>query len=341
MWGDSHIAAGFITDELTKFIEAKGLRVDTRNIPASVGRPGVRLPIRKVCKGDGWQFEAAYRGTAVVKVGSSLANLRSTRAGDYLWLDLRHRDDHLVRVIEVRYLPPRRPASIGVRVDDGAEVRFELGEEGVLPIKATSSISTIKLRVLQGDFVLHGFTLDYREPSPVTIDVFGLPSATMTAWSNADLSYLKKSIDSDSYDAIVLEYGTNEGAVDRFDSAKYAALLTESLRNMRVVFPDSACLLMGPTDRGVRIPQGKRTGRVDLLKYARIHREIARIQAQTGERFGCALWDWQRDMGGPGSMYRWARETPALAAADLIHLTPAGYRRTANALAQSLGWLTP
>ena len=53
------------------------------------------------------------------------------------------------------------------------------------------------------------------------------------------------------------------------------------------------------------------------------------------------MWDWQRYMGGAGSIYRWARETPALAAPDLIHLTPPGYRRTAAALAQSIGWLTP
>jgi lysophospholipase L1-like esterase len=80
---------------------------------------------------------------------------------------------------------------------------------------------------------------------------------------------------------------------------------------------------------------------VDLLRYSRIHQEITRIQRDVGKDFGCTVWDWQRYMGGAGSMYRWARDTPALAAPDLIHLTPAGYRRTAGALAQFIGWTGP
>ena len=97
---------------------------------------------------------------------------------------------------------------------------------------------------------------------------------------------------------------------------------------------------MGPTDRGLRVPP-RRTGRFDLLKYSRIHQQITRIQADVGGDFGCVVWDWQRYMGGNGSIYSWARETPPLAAYDLIHLTPLGYRRTAAALGQSIGWLAP
>jgi lysophospholipase L1-like esterase len=194
--------------------------------------------------------------------------------------------------------------------------------------------------VLQGDVVLQGFSLVYDEAAPMTIDVFGIPSATVKGWSNADLSYLKASLPADAYDAIILEYGTNEGAVDRFEPSRYAAMLGASLRSVRHVFPHSACLLMGPTDRGVRVP-AKRTGRLDLLKYSRIHQQITRIQADVGGDFGCVVWDWQRYMGGNGSIYSWARETPPLAAYDLIHLTPLGYRRTAAALGQSVGWLAP
>lgn len=349
VWGDSHVAAGFITDEIGKHLEAAGLSVDTRAIPASLGRPGVRLPVRRVCKGEGWRFQAGYTAVEPVNVGPSLANLRSSRAGDYLWFDLRHRSDRNVRGVQIHYLPERGRAAIGVRVDDGSEVRVELEQvrdhaaasPGVIDLRGSSSISTLKLRVLQGDVVLQGLTLDYAESAAMTIDVFGIPSATAKGWSNADLSYLKQSMPPGAYDAIILEYGTNEGAVGRFDAAKYAAMLTASLRSVRQVFPGSACLLIGPTDRGVRVPAERRSGRVDLLQYSRIHQQITRIQAEVGARFGCAMWDWQRYMGGAGSIYLWARETPALAAPDLIHLTPTGYRRTATALAQSIGWLSP
>jgi hypothetical protein len=345
VWGDSHVAAGFITDELAKQVEAKGLAVATRIIPASVGRPGVRLPVRQVCKG-GWQLQAAYNAPAPVQAGPSLSNLRSTKVGDYLWLDLRQRADRHARSVRIHYLPVRAASALGVRIDDGTEVRFELSRlrdhqritPGVLDLRASSSISTLKLRVLDGEVILQSLSLDYTSPADVTIDVFGLPSATVNGWSNADAAYMRQSLESNSYDAIVLEYGTNEGAVGRFDASTYAALLGSSLRNVRLVFPDAACLLMGPTDRGVRVPQGPRKGSVDFLQYSRIHQEIARIQGGVGAKYGCALWDWQRSMGGTGSIYAWARATPALAAPDLIHLTLSGYRRSAAALAQSLGW---
>jgi lysophospholipase L1-like esterase len=338
VWGDSHVAAGFITDELTKIAEAKGLRVDTRVIPASAGRPGVRLPIRKVCKA-GWQFQPGYTAQGPIELGPSLSTLRSSRSGDYLWLDFRHRADRVVRGLRIHHLRARSRAAIGVRIDDGVERRLELGA-GVIHVRASASISTMKLRALQGEVALQEIEIEYENPAPLTIDVFGLPSATVKGWSNAEPAYLKRAIGDEGFDAVVLEYGTNEGAVESFDPQKYAALLSDALRALREVQPGAACLLIGPTDRGVRIPS-RRGGRPDLLRYARIHEQIARIQGRVGAQYGCVTWDWQRYMGGPGSMYWWARQTPALAAPDLIHLTPAGYRRTATALARSIGWLAP
>lgn len=339
VWGDSHVAAGFITDEFARLLDAQGIAVDTRMIPSSVGRPGVRLPIRRVCKG-GWQFQAGYTAQSVLQLGPSLSNLRSSKAGDYLWIDFRQRPDRHVRRLRIHHLPSRSRAALGIRIDDGPERRVELGN-GMIDLRASSSISTMKLRVLQGDVVLQEFELDYDVPAPITIDVFGIPSATVKGWSNAAPSYLKRSIDAASYDAIILEYGTNEGAVGRFDASSYASMLAAALRNVREVNPTSACLLMGPTDRGVRVQSDRRGTRPDFLRYSRIHQQISRIQSEVGSRFGCALWDWQRSMGGPGSIYLWARQTPALAASDLIHLTPAGYRRTAATLAHSLGWTAP
>jgi lysophospholipase L1-like esterase len=43
-------------------------------------------------------------------------------------------------------------------------------------------------------------------------------------------------------------------------------------------------------------------------------------------------------MGGPGAAYAWARTSSPLMGGDLIHLTPAGYRRSAALLARHLGW---
>jgi lysophospholipase L1-like esterase len=43
-------------------------------------------------------------------------------------------------------------------------------------------------------------------------------------------------------------------------------------------------------------------------------------------------------MGGAGGAYRWAKQTPALMARDLIHFTVPGYQRLAQSFAQDMGW---
>ena len=90
-----------------------------------------------------------------------------------------------------------RPRRDGVRVDDGSEVRVELEQvaitqqhcQGVIDLRASSSISTLKLRVLQGDVVLQGLTLDYAEPAAMTMDVFESRQRPRRAGRDANLSY--------------------------------------------------------------------------------------------------------------------------------------------------------
>lgn len=348
VWGDSHIAAGFVTEEMARVALGKGVESRTTFIPPTLGRPGIRLGLKRVCKGDKWKFEAAYIAPDQVRVGPALSTLRSTAVGSYLWLDMRGTTWAPVKRVDILYAPVRTtaPASaIGVRVDDGGEVRFGLASEAqafgpaIISLSGVTSLSTIKIRVLRGEFVLHGFRITYEDRPALALDVFGIPSATAKAWSNANVDYLKRAIGEESYDAVILEYGTNEGAVSKFDEARYAAMLTSSLQGMRAVFPSSTCLLIGPTDRGVRIPRRARNkAKIDLLRYSRTHQEITRIQREVGASFKCAVWDWQGYMGGAGAIYRWALRKPPLASSDLIHLTLAGYRQTAIALLNSLGW---
>jgi hypothetical protein len=361
IWGDSHMASGVFSGELTKMIAAGGAEVDTAYLPPTMGRSGVRLPIGKYCQATTWHLETAYTSASRgVLSGPSLVTLRSTKKAAFLWLDFR-RDGQPSRVVRIRvmYLPTATASTIGVTVDSSQEQTVVLERtpasssdtrtaEIEVVTRAGAPISTLKLRVIAGTMALQGFLLSNSEPRPVTMDVFGLPSATMRGWTQVDALYMKDALRGTSYDAVILEYGTNEGNASNFDRDKYAASLAGSLENLRAVFPDSACLLIGPTDRGVRIrkPTASRSRRrpakpqpaPDLLKYARVHHEITEVQGDVGRKYNCASWDWQAFMGGPASMYSWALSTPARAARDLTHLTPAGYRQSADAVARALGW---
>ncbi len=344
VWGDSHAAAGPFMPTVQDIIRANGVSIGSHFLPPTMGRANVRLPtLHAYCIGHGWSSDIAFLSPAVVQTGPALMN-RVAQAGpeSYLWLDLRSAErEATVRQIQIVYRAPQG-AELDVSVNDGPQQRIQLkpsSDSATLMIRGDALISTIKLDVAQGSVVLHGFLLDYDQPPLVTFDVFGLPSSTARGWANADPAYLARALSGTDYDAVILEYGTNEGNDLRFDPRVYASDLAAALTNMRSVFPHASCVLVGPPDRGVLMR--RQGGSLDLLTFSRIHQQITATQAEVGARFGCALWNWQDLMGGPGGSYGWAHHVPPLAGADLTHLTGAGYKRSGEALARSLGWGTP
>jgi hypothetical protein len=340
-WGDSHIAAGPFMPTLIDALRARGLSVAPHFLPPTMGRANVVLPgLRAHCIGSGWSTDIAYTASATVEIGPSLVN-RVADGGpeSYLWLDLRDASRQArVRRLQLVYRAPAG-ATIEYRLDDGSAHPASLAgtsDSHVLSVEGERPISTIKLQVTRGKLELYGIMLDYEQPPAVSFDVFGLPSATVRGWANADPAFLARALHGTSYDGVVLEYGTNEGAASDFDPDKYAAMLGKALGNLRQVLPTASCVLVGPPDRGVL--RAGRGAPLPLLAFGRVHQQIESIQRQVGSRYGCVSWSWQDLMGGPGGSYGWARAQPSMMGHDLIHLSPDGYRRTGRALARSLGW---
>lgn len=342
-WGDSHIAAGTFMPTLMEVLHERGLTVAAGYLPPSMGRPNTHLlSLHAYCIGQAWDAEPAFTSSTRVATGPGLIN-RTADAGpeSYLWLDVRNSDlQATARQLQIIYRSPTGGA-LEVSVNNGAPIQAQLdatNESQTLTLHGDAPIATVKMRVARGRVVLHGFMLDYIKPPELTVDVFGVPSATVRGWANADPDYLAHTLKGVHYDGVVLEYGTNEGNDPDFNSDKYAAGLAKALTNMRQVLPSASCLLVGPPDRGV-MPKGN-PRMTDPLKFSRIHRQIEVIQQQVGRQFNCANWDWQDLMGGPGGSYGWALADPVLMGRDVTHLSPEGYRRTAHALAHSLGWET-
>jgi lysophospholipase L1-like esterase len=355
-WGDSHIAAGPFMAQLFDTIRAHGETVGTRFLPPTMGRANVRLPtLHAYCIGQGWSTALAFTAPQTLQTGPALATRNAAADQDsYLWLDFRDADRQAtLRQVQLVYRPSGADTELTMSVNDGPEQVVALpgaatdasgpsssgGDSAFLTIRADALISTIKLRVSRGDLALEGFILDHDQAPTVTLDVFGLPGSTARGWANTDPAFLAQALHGETYDGIVLEYGTNEGNDTKFDAGKYALGLTRTLSNMRSAFPHAACVLIGPPDRGILLARTRAVpADVDFLKYAHIHQQIAAAQAQAGAQFGCVAWDWQAYMGGPGGNYGWVYSDPVLMGRDLTHLTAAGYKRTGLALAQSLGW---
>lgn len=352
-WGDSHLAANFFGDELVRLSGLPRGKVETTFIPATMGRPGVRLPVRKSCQGGGWSYRLAFQDkSGGANYAQGLSALSSSTANSYLWVDFRQQaQTPNLRSLDLVYsFQDGAHAALGVSVDDGAEqvVELDAGGQGVLRIQPDQSMSTVRLRLVEGSLNLEGFVPHYLETRPaLLLDTFAIPGATFKGWSAANPEYLKTRLGKTQYDVVVFEYGTNEGNVRTFDADAYRSDLRDSLSNMRRVLPDSQCILMGPADRGVLV-RHLRAGRkarqiapaapsaADLLRFARTHQEIGSIQRSVGSEFGCSFWSWQDAMGGPGSVYKWFYHSPRWMSPDLTHLSIPGYQMTAQLFADSI-----
>lgn len=350
LWGDSHSAANFITEELIKSI---GLDADSALptfIPPSMSRPGVRLPIRKYCQSSGWQFNYSYTGVNAELYGPALLKLNTHVPNSYLWVDFRSKNSNANQLKKLNILFSKTTsvrAKIGIQIDNRAEEIIEVQnfQASRLMIQGESNFGVIKIRLIEGAISIDGFVPTYDLEPKLFIDTLAIPGATVRGWQGTQKSYIDSLKIPMNYDLIILEYGTNEGNQSPFDANAYKQLLRDSLTNFRSIYPTTSCILMGPTDRGIWYKKTYTKGKKklvkaeyvsDFLKFSKIHQEITQIQKEVGKDFSCSSWSWQQAMGGPGGAYTWIKNTPPLMAKDLIHLTVQGYQETAKTLSKDI-----
>lgn len=378
IWGDSHLAAGFFTQELVKLLKLPANSEPSALIPANMGRAGVRLPIRRSCVSSQWQYEPVYLGgEGAAAPGPGLVNMVSDQAGATLSWDLRNATPApRYEKVQILYQQSETPMVLAISVDGGVEKEVSLvGKAGpaALELVADEPISQVKIRLIDARFRFHGLELFSKKPNVFQMDVFGYPGATIAGWKASNLDYLSSWFSQRNYQLVMLEFGTNEGNVKPFNLAGYRKTLVEAVRNMRAVFPTAACVLIAPGDRGVLVHRslnsrmkntagqsgrqkssekkplahasanqrngGKKPDQnVDVFRYSKIHHDIQRVQADVAANVGCSSWSMLRAMGGMGSSYKWTRQSPALMASDTIHFTVAGYQRLAQQFATDMGW---
>jgi hypothetical protein len=359
LWGDSHAAANFFTEELIRAINLPKEKVLPLFIPPTLARGGVRLPLRKQCQGQGWKYELAYTGGQDrLKFSRGMARLITTTNNSYQWIDFRIQGQQPNLLgLDILYAASPIPTTLGISIDELPEqfVELEVNERGAIKIQSEGGlISTLKLRLIKGSVGIEGFVPTYAEPALLYFDTLAIPGATMRSWRLVDPEYFTALGNQAAYDVVLLQYGTNEGNQTPFNLARYESDLTASLENFRRIYPDAVCVLLGPTDRGALIARsGKAKPSTDaefdatqgassaaiinqLLAYSRIHQQISRSQRSIGQQYGCGFWDWQRAMGGPGGSYAWLKKNPSLMARDLIHLTVTGYQTSARLFNQEM-----
>lgn len=353
VWGDSHMAAAFFTEELVRLAGLDLALARPSLLPATFGRAGVRLPLRRHCAEGDWRYESAHVASVdAATSGPGLVAMVASRPGAAIALDLRTVRGGEAGPLRLLYEADGAPLRVALALDGGEPTEVDLQARpgpAALAIAVDAPVSQLRLRLLTGTLRLQGLALAPASRALLQLDVFGYPGATAAGWARLPPEGLRPWLAADAYDLVVMAYGTNEGNASPFDAAAYRQGVAAAVANLRAAFPAARCVLIGPGDRGVLLRRSQKaraaaTARragpsvppAALLRYTQVHETIAAIQQQAAQAAGCAFWSPLEAMGGPGSAYRWARE--GLMAADLIHFTVPGYQQLARAFAAAAGW---
>lgn len=349
IWGDSHMAAAFLTDELINIFGVKKENVRSKFIPPTMARAGVRLPIKKYCQSDSWTYGYSYRNNDQESYLKSLAKLKTNKNNSYIWIDfsIGESGDKLKK-LKIKFSAALK-TKLAISLDDGDERIVDITPSSDFQVldlvSTTGNFSLLKFKLLEGQISIDGFIPTYSDTPLLYLDLMAIPGATINGWHKFDE---KNSLDQDlvDYDLAILSYGTNEGNDPDFNLQKYSRNLELALIKFKAANPNAICLLIGPTDRGVLVKRSmkqknskrkQKQVKPDLLKYSHIHQQISATQNTLAAQYDCTFWSWQDAMGGVGGAYRWVKSKPKLMANDLIHLTINGYQKSALLLNDDVG----
>ncbi|MGQ0504348.1 MAG: GDSL-type esterase/lipase family protein, partial [Myxococcaceae bacterium] len=163
----------------------------------------------------------------------------------------------------------------------------------------------------------------------IIYDALGLPGATSIVADNFDKEAFATQLRPRKADLFVLFYGTNESGLADLNVDNLREHFTSLLRTLKKTSEDASCLVVGPTDRAKKLPDGSWVDAPSQMKVIRLYREVATKE-------GCAFWSARAAMGGNKAMLRWRRMDPPLGNADGVHLTSRGYAWLARVLLDDL-----
>jgi len=327
-YGASHVAADFFTNVVRQRLQARF---------GDAGH-GYMMPVRP------WR---SYRhlGGPVVQSSRSWTALRvraSTREVDHLgiagmavdaesasaWGRLDTGSASAARFV-VQFLLQPDGGSFDLRVDGERVARVSTGADavgaGTFPIDGLEDgHHTLEVRARgDGPIRIFGVSVE-RERAGVIVDTMGLNGAravSLLRWDEeVHQTYLRRM----DPNLIVLAYGTNESGDDGHAIERYETELWRVLGRIRGTVPNASCLLIGPSDRPMRV-NGEPVDR------PRTH-EVIEVQRRVSRAFGCGFFDLVEFGGGPLSMVRWSESEPRYAQRDLVHFTGRAYVRLGEVL---------
>jgi lysophospholipase L1-like esterase len=336
VFGASHTEGDVWTGALRRMLQDRYGDLGHGFVVPAAPVSGYRGQDVNLCASEGWRGDWAGRkgGRADGRFALSGATVASAHPADFGWVETTHENPHGRRVSRFDVFAVGQPGggALLLTVDDAAPRAVQTAGEGLVWVRVEVPDGPHRLTVQplgDGEVRLLGVSAE-RGGAGALVDAIGLRGRQARSWLDWSPALRDAALYALDPDVAVLAFGVNEAADADYDPARHAAELDRVLSVLRGVLPETACVLVGPTDRVVE------TGRPPRYRVVANTARVTAVQRAAARKHGCAFWDWQAAMGGPGAMLAWRHAAPPLANPDLIHLSTAGYERSARFFADAL-----
>jgi lysophospholipase L1-like esterase len=252
-------------------------------------------------------------------------SVESSDPASFGWVETTRENPHgrAVSRFEVMFIRQPKGGTLKMVVDTAPAVEISTDGQGpgmaILKVNPGAHRLTVSPKG-DGPVRIVGINME-NDGKGMVVDAMGVNGRTATSWLRWDADQLKQWYSRRSYDLVVLAYGTNEANDSSLTPEGYRQGLEQVLQRMRSIFPDTACLLIGPGDRAKKVKD---------QRYAiwEPNGLVAKIQQEVGPKYGCATWDMRAAMGGEGTSLAWWKA--GLMSPDLIHFMASGYQELAG-----------
>lgn len=325
--GDSHIAADSFTRGIRSRLQARfGDAGRGAVIPAGVF-PHASADQVSLEKSGAWQAATSLRdksgpyGVSGVRLSSSSPSASITltsKRGAFDWA-------------EVTVSGGRGAGSFEVGID-GRTTRFEADPgAAAATVRVPGKGTVLELRpVGDGRVTVLSWATGKERPGIRYVN-FGIVGATVDVTRRWDPAIVANDLRALKPDLIVYGYGTNEGFDDNVDPDAYGNYAARFVAALRAGAPEADVMYIGAAD-GARRGRGNGCGSAwsTPAKLDPLRAEVRQVAA----RSDAGYWSWADAMGGRCGIDDWVAK--GLAARDRVHLTSAGYDRSAAAFVDSL-----
>jgi lysophospholipase L1-like esterase len=325
--GDSHSASDFFSGRLRELFQQRFGGAGRGLLPPGIPYPYFRPALVAVNESEGWRHAGSLSASGPFGLTGSIA--QSAEPGASMTLDETEPGGFDRGFVEVL----RQPGAGVLRwqVDGGTVHELDTAAPRVAPqwldLAAPRGSRQLRLAAADGRAVtLLGWGSERAAPG-VVYENLGISGATVGILGHWSEAAVREELRHREPAAIVVAYGTNEAVEPVSALADYGARFERAVGRLAAAAPNAAILVVGPPDvnrrgagecGGWTVPPG-----LALVREA---------QRRAAARHGWYFWDWQQAMGGDCASDRWAAQDPPLAAPDHVHLTAAGYRRSAEML---------